>query len=310
MTIEPYADQFLLVALDISGGDVQEFLGTDQVMRTAELDEAQQGAIISWLLAQRHVTAELTQANGVTTLIRLTANGLEHAYVLRSRSKSRVEREKYLHSVLVRWAHEHAPAGGWARLQIFAADDKWWFCGTEVTWDEVFAAVSYLQEKGLLRVDCGPGSASVITGIAPTPLGTDFAHSHMTLGTFMNSQQRPPTGNVNNYISSNVVNGDMSGGNLATGGNNTQTSNHGVDADALTALVAQLREVAPNLGLSEEDAQDLAAEIDDLEREGAEPGRGARIWRSITRIVVPAAVAAGADQGVQAAIAAGAGLFG
>lgn len=43
MTIEPYADQFLLAALDISGGDVQEFLGTDQVLHAAELDEAQRG---------------------------------------------------------------------------------------------------------------------------------------------------------------------------------------------------------------------------------------------------------------------------
>ncbi|UUU31914.1 hypothetical protein JIX56_19530 [Streptomyces sp. CA-210063] len=309
MTIEPYADQFLLAALDISGGDVQEILGTDQVMHAAQLATVQTGAIISWLLSQRYVKDELTQANGVTKLIRLTVSGLEHAYLLRRRSESRVEREQYLHNTLVRWAHEHAPAGGWAQLQLFAADDKWWFCGTEVTWDEVFAAIDYLEVKGLLRADRGPTSGPVAAGIAPTPLGTDFAHSHQLLGSFMNSQQ-PPGASVTNYISSNVVHGAVSGGNMATGGNNTQTSSTGIDADALAALVAQLREMAPNLDLSEDDAQDLADEIDTLEREGTEPGRGARAMRSIRRIMGQAALTAATEQGVVAALGAGAALFG
>ncbi|MBK3624343.1 hypothetical protein JHN59_05705 [Streptomyces sp. MBT49] len=304
MWIERKAERFLLGALDLSGGDVQDILGTSQVVQTAGLDAPDGPAIISWLMSQGYVKSEVTQANGVTTLIRLTANGLEHAYELRRRSTSRVDRETYLHNTLVRWAHDRSPAGGWASVQEFAVDENWWFAGTEVTWDEVFAAVDYLQAEGLLKVERAAG----YIGVTPTALGTNFAHSHMLLRSFMNRQQ-PSGGSVSHYYGSNVVNGAVSGGNFATGGNNTQTSNHGVDAESLAALVAQLREVAPNLGLSEEEAQDLAAEIDDLEREGAEPGRGARIWRSITRIVVPAVVGAGADQGAQAAIAAGAALF-
>ncbi|MDX3205671.1 hypothetical protein [Streptomyces scabiei] len=305
MRIERYAERFLLSALDLSGGDLQDILGTADVVRLAALDAADARAIVSQLVARGYIRGETTQANGATILIRLTARGLEQAYELRRRSTSRIDREAHLHNMLVRWAHERSSAGGWADLQEFAVDENRWFAGTELSWDEVQAAVNYLESVGLLKVDRAEGS----TRIAPTPLGTKFAHSHMLLGSFMNSQQ-PSAASFTTYVSSNIVNGDVSGGNLATGGNNTQTSNQGVDADALAALVSQLREVAPSLGLSEEDAQDLADEIDDLEREGAEPGRGARIWRSITRIVVPAAVGAGADQSVQAAIAAGAGLFG
>ncbi|MGW9594979.1 hypothetical protein ACWHLZ_32330 [Streptomyces chartreusis] len=62
--------------------------------------------------------------------------------------------------------------------------------------------------------------------------------------------------------------------------------------------------------LAQEDAEDLSEEIDALESEGAEPVRGRRIMRRIARIIVPAAVGAGSDAAVQAAIAAGTGLFG
>src|SRR3546814_7177904 len=57
---------------------------------------------------------------------------------------------------------------------------------SQVTWDEVDAAVGYLEAKGLLKVDRAPGH---IIGIAPTAKGTDFAHSHMTLRTFMNNER-------------------------------------------------------------------------------------------------------------------------
>ncbi|MEU0998999.1 hypothetical protein [Streptomyces tibetensis] len=122
------------------------------------------------------------------------------------------------------------------------------------------------------------------------------------------STQQPHSSNVtNNYRDS------APGSNLATGGGNTQTVNQGVDGHALASLVAQLRQIAPTLELSREDAEELAEEIDTLESEGVEPTRGRRIMRRIARIVtpaLPAAAAAGADAAVQAAIAAGTGLFG
>jgi hypothetical protein len=260
------------------------------------------------LIAQRYVSSEGERADGSVHLLKLTANGLEHARHLRRISRSKTERDIYLHNVLVRWVYEHAPAGGSASLQEFAGDEKWWFAGTQVTWDEVYAAVDYLEAESLLRVERANG----YIGVRPTPLGINFAHSHMLLRSFMTGQQPQTSGVTNNFFRSNVVQGDAPGSNLATGDNVTQTVNQGVDADALTSLVAQLRQIAPALDLSDDNAEDLAEEIDALEREGTDPGRGRRIWRAILRIVSPAlgsAVAAGSEQVVQAAIAAGSDLF-
>ncbi|MEU9250833.1 hypothetical protein AB0D66_03165 [Streptomyces sp. NPDC048270] len=306
MTTARYADQFLQCALDESGGDLQAFLSTEQVMLAANLDPADAQAVASLLSARRMVTRAVNQADGSFDLIQLTANGLEEAHRLRRDSRSRAEREVYLHNTLVRWAYENAPVGGRVRLQLFATDEKRWFCGTEVTCNEVDAAVDYLEVKGLLKVERAPN----FTDVAPTVKGIDFSHSHMTLRTFMNNDRPAGTNNVSNYIASNVVQGNAPGSNMATGGGNTQTVNQGVDTDALAVLVAQLREVAPRLDLSEQDAQDFAEEVDALEREGADHQRGGRIWRSIGRLVPPALVTATADQSVQQAFEAGSAMFG
>ncbi|MFF0043852.1 hypothetical protein ACFYRG_48185 [Streptomyces mirabilis] len=93
----------------------------------------------------------------------------------------------------------------------------------------------------------------------------------MTLRTFTSTHQPQSSGVTNNYGDSIVVNGPVSGSAFATGGNNTQTVTHGVDADALTSLVAQLRQVASTFELSGDDAQDLEEEIDLLEQVGADP---------------------------------------
>ncbi|MFE7469427.1 hypothetical protein ACFU6R_35730 [Streptomyces sp. NPDC057499] len=318
MTTERYAEQFLLHALDKSGGSLNEFLNPDSIMGAVQhgdrngqrrhpiviVDKQEKDAIVSLLVAREYVSA-LTKANGSAYLVKLTGNGLKHARELLRRSQSKIERETHLHNVLVRWAYEHAPAGGSASLQLFAGDEHWWFAGTEVTWDEVFAAAHFLEAEGLLRVDQANGFARV----QPTPLGTKFAHSKQTLRTFMMPQPPQVSEVTNNYTNSTVVNGNAPGSNFATGEDITQAINHGVDADALTSLVAQLRGIAPTLELAQEDAEDLSEEIDALEGEGSEPARGRRIMRRIARIIVPAAVGAGSDAAVQAAIAAGTGLF-
>ncbi|MFC8429848.1 hypothetical protein, partial [Streptomyces sp. NPDC057253] len=104
------------------------------------------------------------------------------------------------------------------------------------------------------------------------------------------STQQPHTSNVtNNYRDSVVVQGTPPAAILATGRGNIQTVNRGVDGDALASLVAQLRHIAPTLELSQQDAKELAEEIDSLESEGDEPTRGRRIMRRIARIVTPAA---------------------
>ncbi|MFD5015382.1 hypothetical protein [Streptomyces chartreusis] len=305
MTIARYAEQFLLCALAAPGGSLSDFLDPDAIMASAQLDEEAQNAIIAWLVTQQYVTTEV-RADGSAYLVKLTANGLEHAREWRRRTQSKVERERYLQEALMRWAYDNSPANGSVSLQRFAADERWWFHGTEVTWDEVYDAVHFLEAEGLLWVELPTG----MTRVRPTPLGTKFAHSHMTLRYFMTTSQPQSSNVTNNFNNSNVVQGDAPGSNFATGDNVTQSVNQGVDADALAGLVAQLREIAPTLDLSEDDAADLAEEIDALAAEGDEPSRGRRIMRSLARMMLPAAGTAASEAAVQAAIEAGAGMFG
>ncbi|MET9462450.1 hypothetical protein ABZY05_46885 [Streptomyces canus] len=308
MTTARYVEQFLLCALEATGGQLNEFLAPEAIMGAAQLDVSEKDAIISSLIAHRYVSNEGQRADGSVDLIKLTANGLEHAQHLRRISRSRAERDIYLHNVLVRWAYEHTPPAGSVSLQEFAGDEHWWFAGTQVTWDEVFAAVDYLESEKLLSVERFAGGVN----IRPTSTGINFVHSKMMLRTFMTTQQPQSPTVTNNFGDSIVVHGAVSGSALATGGNNTQTVSQGVDADALASLVSQLRLVAPTLGLPADDAQDLAEDIDALEREGTDPGLGQRIWRRITRILTPAitsAAVAGSEQAVHEAIAAGSQLF-
>lgn len=305
MNAERLADRYLLHALDVLDREDACFT-SEQIAQPAGLDLSDSNVIVRWLRAAGYV--RIAAESRDTAALQLTPQGVERAHHLRNISRSKSERDIYLHNVLVRWAYDNSPAGGSASLQMFAGDERWWFAGTQVTWDEVFAAVDFLEAEKLLAVERAIGRI----GIRPTPLGIRFSHSNQTLRFFMETQpsQSPIVNNDNR--GSIVVHGDASGSALVTGDSNTVTLNQGMREDALAGLITQLRQVVPDLDLPQDDAEDLAAEIDNLEREGGEPARGRRIWRAIMRIVTPAvtsAAAAGADQAVQAAITAGSDLF-
>lgn len=298
-------ERFLVTVLDKWEGS-DEIFAPDLIMRDAGLNQSDQDAVVGWMKTFGEVRVESESADGTAYLIRLTRVGLERAVALRERSRSKAQRDVYLHNVLLRFAYQHSPAGGSVSLQLFAEEDGWWFGGTEVTWDEVFAAVDFLEHEGLLAVDRIVGDQQ----IRPTHLGSKFARSNVTLRTFMSTQQPHNSGVTHHYSDSVVVHGGAPGSNLATGGGNTQTVNNGVDADALASLVTQLREVAPTLELSQEDEEDLVEEIDTLERQGADVGMARRSWRRIKRIVGPVALTVGTEHAVQAAIAGGTALLG
>ncbi|MFK0050370.1 hypothetical protein ACIQU4_40970 [Streptomyces sp. NPDC090741] len=404
-------EQFLQCALDALRGDLDGILDAEQILATALQDPADEQGIVSWVITFGWAERAVDGADGSSPMIRLTPLGVARAQELRDHPHSRADRETYLHYVLPRWAYQSARSGDWASLQTFAACDQWWFRGAAMTWGEVDAAVSYLEDKGILKVQRAPGVNA--THIAPTAAGIDFVLSKKMLRTFMTNQrpdfradretylhnvlprwayqsarsgdwaslqtfaacdqwwfrgaamtwgevdaavsyledkgilkvqrapganathiaptaegidfvlskkmlrtfmtnQRPATQRVTNYYgnNSNYVHGDAPGSNLATGGGNTQTVNQGIDAQGLAALVAQLRAIAPNLGLSPQDAEDFNQDIDELERDGADPQSGGRIFRRLLRMVPPELVAAGTDQGLAATIAFGTSLFG
>ncbi|MCX4403662.1 MULTISPECIES: hypothetical protein [unclassified Streptomyces] len=302
-----YVEQFLQCALDALGSNLDGILDAEQILATALQDPADEQGIVSWVITFGWAERAIDQADGSSPMIRLTPLGVARAEELRDRPYSRADRETYLHNVLPRWAYQSARSGDWASLQMFAAGEQWWFRGAEMTWGEVDAAVSYLEDKGILKVQRAPGA----THIAPTAEGIDFVLSKEMLRTFM-TNQRPAAQRVTNYYgdNSNYVHGDAPGSNLATGGGNTQTVNQGIDAQGLAALVAQLRAIAPNLALSPQDAEDFNQDIDELERDGADPQSGGRIFRRLLRMVPPELVAAGTDQGLAATIAFGTSLFG
>ncbi|MFF9778296.1 hypothetical protein ACF1HJ_32140 [Streptomyces sp. NPDC013978] len=305
MKIDRLAERYLLGALETLGGGGFDFT-PNLILEPARLDQSDLDAIVMWLVGASYVNVISENAAGTAEVIELTGRGLEYAEHLRETSGSKLDRDTYLHNVLVRWAYNQSPPGGSASLQMFAASDDWWFSGTEVTWDEVDAAVDYLEAKGLLVVARAIGA----THIRPTPLGADFARSKQMLRTFMSSQQPNSSTVTNNYHHSNIVQGDARGSNFASGDNATQTVNHGVDADAFAALITQLRDVVPHLELSQEDREDLTEEIDTLAGEQTDPGAARRTWRRVKRIIVPAATTVLAEQAVQAAIAGGTGLLG
>lgn len=298
-------ERFLVAVLDMWGGRDKIFT-PDVIMRSACLRISDQNSIVGWMKAFGEVRVESESPDGTAQLVSMTHLGLLHAAELRERARSKANRDVHLHNVLVRFAYNHSPAGASAKLQLFAADDGWWFAGTEVTWDEVFAAVDFLEHEGLLVVERIAGDER----IQPTHLGSKFALSKGTLRMFMSTQQPHSSNVTNHYTDSIVVHGSAPGSNLATGGGNTQTVNHGVDTEALASLITQLREVVPTLELSQADAEDLTEEIDTLAGEGAEPGRARRTLRRVRRIMVPAATTVLAEQAVQAAIAGGTTLLG
>ncbi|MFD8724997.1 hypothetical protein ACFV2H_45385 [Streptomyces sp. NPDC059629] len=310
MTSEQHLERFLLAAVEDESSSSRSLV-VDHVVRVAELDlyyDSDGKAEIVKTLVSRSYMVHQGRPPLIGFWLTWTPAGLEKAKHLRKISQQKAERDQYLHNVLVRWAYEHTPAGGSARLEEFAEDERWWFAGTQVTWPEVHVAVDYLEAENLLA----GGRASRYSAVEPTPLGIKFALTTMTLRMFMTTQQPQPSSVTNNFNSGIVVHGSATGSNFATGGGNTQSLAQGVDADGLASLVAHLRQVASDLPLSQDDARDLAEDIDALEREGAEPSRGRRIWRAIVRILTPAltqAATAGSEHVVRAAIERGAELF-
>ncbi|MEU8934383.1 hypothetical protein AB0D30_31430 [Streptomyces sp. NPDC048409] len=229
---------------------------------------------------------------------------------LLQQSQNRVALRDYLHTSLVTWAYRCAPDEGYARLSEFRSADDCWFAGVKIPPDAVDLAVGYLVDEGLLESDGGWGALAVRT----TTDGIRFLHSDQTVRDFVAAaSQPPPHHGVTNYYSSSIyVRGNANNANLASGSHNSQTVSQGVDSDALASLVSQLRQVMPALGLQAADAEDLAEEVDVLEREGVEPSRGRRIWRSIMRILTPSvttAITADAERAIHAAIMAGTDLF-
>ncbi|MDH2392211.1 hypothetical protein QCN29_26195 [Streptomyces sp. HNM0663] len=80
-------------------------------------------------------------------------------------------------------------------------------------------AVAYLEARGILVADRAPRPHR----IALTANGIDFVRSKQTLSFFLTTRQQRSAPNVNTFVGSNVVYGEVHDSSLAAGASNAQT---------------------------------------------------------------------------------------
>ncbi|MCX4818315.1 hypothetical protein OG601_47990 [Streptomyces sp. NBC_01239] len=267
--------------------------------------------MINTVLRHGLFTPEWNRKRNYIVKLIWTDFGLRRIEWLLEQGQSRVALHDYLYTSLVTWAYKPASTKTYVSPTEFELTDDCWFAGTRIPRNVVDLAVSYLAEEGLLEHD--PHERAGQLAVRTTSKGIRFLHSTQTVRDFVAAgSQPPPRDSVTNHFSGIYVGGSVDHANLASGNQNSQSINQGVSSDALASLVSQLRQVAPALGLHATEAEDLAEEVDALEREGTEPSRGRRIWRSIMRILTPAVttvITADVEHAVNAAIEAGTDLF-
>lgn len=120
MTTARYAEQFLLCLLEASEGSLAEFLDPETIMQSTRLDMPERNAILSTLIEQGYVTSGGETRDRPVYALKFTSAGVEHAQHLRRISRSKAERDVYLHNCLVRWGYDNTPAGKSASLQDVA----------------------------------------------------------------------------------------------------------------------------------------------------------------------------------------------
>ncbi|WP_406368332.1 hypothetical protein OG788_46510 [Streptomyces sp. NBC_00647] len=306
MTLLRLVAQFVQAAFETQS-PYTRVLNVKEALRTAQIDKAYKAEILGML--QEHGIVQNEQRLVWEQWV-WTDTGLLHAQQLQQDSQDRAKRDMHLHNALVRWVYESFPRpAGSVDAWEFVGTEGGWYLGTELSWDEVVAALLYLEAEALLIIERLPNGSALVR---PTNMGINFATGREDLKTFMAKQQPRSTASVTNNHNSITVHGNTHKSNLASGSGNSQAITVNVNAEALTSLVSQLRQTTHALDLPTDDAQDLADGINALEREGSDPNRGRRIWRSIKRILILAitsAATAGSEQAVQAAITAGSELF-
>ncbi len=259
---EVATDLMLLELLDRSGGQVGQALSPDAFVPQAHARDGSGWSVLRMLVDRGEVDAVQVRANGRPSIVKLTTIGCTKAMDLRRRSRDRAEREQHLHDALVRWAYNQRRPGAGASLQSLPTSPDWWFCGTEVTWDEVVDAVRYLEGRGLLVSPVQFSGPPDGIRLHLTPDGEDCARSRQTVRTYLDGQ-RPHAPRIQ-------ITGD--GNNLAFGNNNHQSSNssfQGISSEDLATLVGMIRFSIPVLGLPEEQQAAVEGDVAALEAEAA-----------------------------------------
>ncbi|MET8703823.1 hypothetical protein ABZW10_33975 [Kitasatospora sp. NPDC004723] len=233
----------------------------------------------------------------------LTDEGRVEVGRLKKLAGDRAARANYASNAVLRWLYDHdAPV----KPDDFAAAPTAFFAGAALRANEITGAVTELVGHGLVEREADQAGTD-LDRLRITAAGTACIRSGHTVRSYMDSQNTATT--TNNYHGSTVVHGEVNGGVISTGDHNTINAGNGIDAQALAGLVQGLRDVAPQLGLDPVDAEDYAADVEALERDGRNPEQGARIWRRLMRLAGPALTTTVATGVGQQLVELGTGLY-
>ncbi|PYC71023.1 hypothetical protein C7C46_26935 [Streptomyces tateyamensis] len=297
---DPYLSKALLW---LDERAVQEPGYVQDLVDFAEREQVPQGEAKGLALQlEQHGLVRSAQGLVPSAEVFLTDDGRIEVWRLKKLAGDRVRRANYSCNAFLRWLYDQdAPI----EPAEFAHAHIAFFAGTALTIDEIAGAVAELIEHGLAESEAARDDNDPYR-LCITAAGTACIRSGHPVRSYMDSQNTAGT-TTNNY--GNVINGGMSGGVVSTGDHNTINGGNGIDAQALANLVHGLREVAPQLGLDDVDAEDYTAEVETLERDGHDPEQGGRIWRRIVRLAGPALTTAVATGAGQQLVALGAGLY-
>jgi hypothetical protein len=226
-----------------------------------------------WLLvenlAKRGVIDHAATMDG-TVNIRLNGQGIEYVQRVRVERADPVQRSRELRQRMLRWLynqeHRGKPPADWVG---FLASDDSLFYGDRFTVDELARQTEYLSAKDLI---VSVRAWSVVNGMVNPSLTHAGQDCVIDFG-----------GNVSDFVSrhsggstTNNVTMTNSTGNIVVASDNVQQNlETGVDTRKLLEFAGFVRQVAPTLGLPEDEQAKLDADATDLHQaaEGTAPDR-------------------------------------
>lgn len=261
--------------------------------------EDEDPAILAFQLDQQDLVHILRTA-GPTTHVRLTDAGRVAVRQLKDLQKDRAARIRHTMDALLRWLFDTVSDQTPVTPALFLATPGSYFAGTEISGSELHQALAYLAEHNLIEhIDTDPATVAI------TPQGTRCALAGGNVQDHVN-QPRPGT-TYNNYMpnAKGLIIGEQQ--------HFTQNNTDGVDPTLFVQLAGYIGQVAPILGMPDEDRVELERVAQDLHAEAIsenpEPGRLRQFATQLKDKLLEGATTMAATQGIQMVEQALAGLM-
>jgi hypothetical protein len=233
------------------------------------------GNLITLLEQKRCINVVRSLESRVVPESLVTDRGKAEAQGLRERRADPVARVRYARETLMRWMFANF-GGSCADVAAFAQARESSFLGSQLTGDEIIAAVRYLADKKVIAAD------SVRGGLRLAAEGIDCVTSGVPMNEYLARQPRGgPVYNVTNPQGS-IIGGEHQTVNQT----NTFGFNPG-EVSQLATWAALVQQISPTLGLPEADQRELDESAQALALEAAAPGHEpSRLRRVADRLTV------------------------